>query len=231
MGEIGDRPQRTFVKMSLFITFEGIEGSGKSTQIRLLNDFLKLRGHETVLTREPGGTPIGDEIRHTLLSSENREMSPLCELLLYAAGRTQHLSQVIGPSLKAGKTVLCDRFLDATGAYQGYGRGFPLEMIKKLNHIVVGDLTPHLTFLLDLDHQAGLTRARNRNAAKKGKDESRFENEALSFHKKVREGYLALAREEPQRIVVVNAGHDVESVHQEIVMKVLTSLRGAEARV
>lgn len=211
--------------MSLFITFEGIEGSGKSTQIRLLNDFLKLRGHETVLTREPGGTPIGDEIRHTLLSSENKDISPLCELLLYGASRAQHLSQLIGPALKSGRTVLCDRFWDATVAYQGYGRGFALEMIHTLNRLVVGETIPNLTFLLDLDHQTGLTRARDRNASRKGKDESRFENEALAFHQKVREGYLALARENPARIVVINADRDVETVHQEIVMKVLGKLR------
>ena len=211
--------------MSLFITFEGIEGSGKSTQIRLLNDFLKLRGHETVLTREPGGTPIGDDIRHILLASENREISPLCELLLYNACRAQHLSQLIGPALKAGKTVLCDRYWDATIAYQGYGRGFPLEMIDTLNRLVAGDVKPHLTFLLDLDHQTGLNRARERNAVKQGKNESRFENEELPFHKKVREGYLALASKEPERIVIIDANREVEAVHQAIVMKVLTSLR------
>ncbi|MDO8518651.1 MAG: dTMP kinase [Deltaproteobacteria bacterium] len=211
--------------MSLFITFEGIEGSGKSTQIRLLNDFLKLRGHETVLTREPGGTPIGDEIRHTLLSSENKEMAPLCELLLYAAGRAQHLAQVICPALKAGKTVLCDRFALATAAYQGFGRGLPLEMILKLNDIVLQQTKPDLTFLLDLDHKTGVMRARERNAAKGGKDEARFENEAFPFHQKVREGYLKLAAEDPARIVLIRGDRDVESVHQEIVMKVLGKLR------
>ena len=182
--------------MSLFITFEGIEGSGKSTQIRLLNDFLKLRGHETVLTREPGGTPIGDDIRKILLSSENKGMSPLCELLLYTAARAQHLAQVIKPALTSNRTVLCDRFMDATVAYQGYGRGFPPDIIKTLNGLTAGDL-PQLTFLLDLSHDTGLTRARARNSSIKGKDESRFENEPLSFHQKVREGYLALASYQP----------------------------------
>lgn len=211
--------------MSLFITFEGIEGSGKSTQIKILNDFLKLRGHDTILTREPGGTPIGNDIRKILLHPDNKGMSFLTELFMYAAGRAQHMDQVIAPALRAGKSVLCDRFSDATIAYQGYGRGFPLEMIRQVNRLTIGDLVPTLTFLLDCDTSEGLKRARDRNAIQtaknRGENEDRFENEALEFHKKVRDGYLEIARQEPERVVVIDAAREVDVVHQEIVKQVL----------
>lgn len=211
--------------MTLFITFEGIEGSGKSTQIRLLNDFLKLRGHDTVLTREPGGTPIGNDIRKILLHPDNKGMSFLAELFMYAAGRAQHMDQVITPALSKGKSVLCDRFSDATIAYQGYGRGFPIEMIRQVNTLTIGELKPTLTFLLDCDASEGLKRARDRNAIQtakcRGENEDRFENEAVTFHKKVRDGYLEIARQEPQRVVIINAAREVDVVHQEIVKQVL----------
>jgi dTMP kinase len=214
--------------MSLFITFEGIEGSGKSTQIRILNDFLKLRGHETVSTREPGGTPIGNDIRKILLHPDNKGMTYLCELFLYAAGRAQHMENVITPALRAGKTVLCDRFIDATLAYQGYGRGFPLDLIRQVNKLTIGETNPGLTILLDCDASEGLKRARDRNAKLVTRDmgvsEDRFENESLEFHKKVRTGYLEIARQEPQRIMLVDASREVDAVHQEIVKRVLPIL-------
>ncbi|MBI4411322.1 MAG: dTMP kinase [Deltaproteobacteria bacterium] len=211
--------------MSLFITFEGIEGSGKTTQIKILDDILKLRGFETVLTREPGGTVIGDQIRKILLDSENTGMTPLCELLLYAAGRSQHVERIIEPALKAKKIVLCDRFADATTAYQGFGRGFPVELIDIINRLAVGKLKPKLTFLMDCAPEIGLKRARERIALlEKTLSEDRFENEALAFHEKVREGYLTIARAEPERVIVIDVNQDVEAVHQEIVKHVLRFL-------
>lgn len=212
--------------MPLFITFEGVEGSGKTTQIKILDNVLKLRGFETVLTREPGGTPISDEIRRILLDSANAGMVPTCELLLYAASRAQHMAKVISPALKAKKIVLCDRFTDATIAYQGYGRGFPLDLISNLNQLAVGQDWPQLTFLLDCDPARGLKRTDERRATQKNKslDEDRMERESIDFHKKVRDGYLALAKKYPERIVLINAEQDVETVHQQIAKFVLERL-------
>lgn len=212
--------------MSLFITFEGIEGCGKSTQIKLLNDALKLRGHETLLTREPGGTSISEEIRKILLNEENKKMTSICELFLYSASRSQHLSEIIEPALEAKKIVLCDRFADATMAYQGYARGLSIEQIKKINKIAVGLRKPDITFLLDCDPKIGLTRASERtlSLADNNSGQDRFENEPLEFHQKVREGYLKIAKEEPDRIVVIDASKDVETMHQEILKHVLKML-------
>ena len=209
----------------MFITFEGIEGSGKTTQIKILDDILKLRGFDTVLTREPGGTVIGDQIRKILLDSENTAMVPLCELFLYAAARAQHASIIIEPALNAKKIVLCDRFTDATTAYQGFGRGFPLELINTINSLAVRKLKPHLTFLMDCPPEIGLRRARERiTLLEKTSSEDRFENEALAFHEKVREGYLTIARAEPERVIIIDVNQDVEAVHQEIVKNVLRFL-------
>lgn len=209
----------------MFITFEGVEGSGKTTQIKILNDMLTLRGFQTLLTREPGGTPIGDKIREVLLHSDNSGMVPLCELLMYAAGRAQHIQQVITPALKARKIVLCDRFTDATMAYQGYGRGFSQAMINDINRLAAGDLKPDLTFLLDCDPKTGLTRTDERRAIRKiPLDEDRFENEPLVFHNKVRGGYLEIARRDPDRIKIVNASQNVEDMHHEIAREVLKVL-------
>ncbi len=211
--------------MSLFITFEGIEGSGKTTQIKLLNEILKLRGYQTVLTREPGGTPIGDDIRSILLDSKNKGLTPLCELFLIAASRAQHVEQVIAPALQAKKIVLCDRFSDATWAYQGNGRGFSHELIDGINQTAINGVSPHLTFLLDCEPVTGLKRARDRMARlTQGPIEDRFENEPMDFHQRVREGYLQLAQREPNRIHKIEAGLDVEMVHQKITSAVLSAL-------
>lgn len=199
----------------IFITFEGIEGSGKSTQITMLADFLRTAGKRVRLTREPGGTPIGDRIRKILLDPESR-LDPRTELLLYAASRAQHLSEVILPALKAGETVLCDRFSDATMAYQGYGRGLDREVIIELDRIVTSGLKPHLTILLDIDAQRGLERALRRNSKEGLEAEARFENEEVSFHERVRAGYLALAEQEPGRIRIVDASGRPDEVHREI---------------
>lgn len=208
--------------MSFFITFEGIEGSGKSTQIRRLRDALKLRRYDVFLTREPGGTPLGDQIRRLLLDSANTEMVPLCELFLYAAARAQHVEEKIVPALKAGQVVLCDRFLDATTAYQGYGRGFTLGVIKNLNEMAAGAAKPELTFLLDCEPAVGLKRARARLAlVEHGPLEDRFENEDLEFHHKVRDGYFQIAKGEPNRFVMIAADQDIEKIHQQILKRVL----------
>ncbi len=204
--------------MSVFITFEGIEGSGKTTQIRLLKDYLVQQGHNVVLTREPGGTEIGDQIRAILLNTENSAMVPDCELLLYAAARAQHVSQVISPALQAKKIVLCDRFADATLAYQGSGRGRSIELITKLHLLATGNLKPDLTILLDHTVERGLqlSRARLSHENKTG-SEGRFEQEAVEFHTRVRQGYLDIAKAEPERVKVIRADQAIEEIHREIV--------------
>lgn len=208
--------------MSLLITFEGVEGSGKTSQLQILNNILRLRGYETLVTREPGGTPLGDEIRKILLDATNLGMSSLCELLLYAANRAQHIMQIIEPALKGGKIVLCDRFVDATLAYQGFGRGISLDLINNVNALTIQKVKPHLTLLLDCEPKLGLKRAGERMARmEKEYREDRFENEPIDFHNRVRKGYLELARGESERIVVIDASRDIESVHQEIVGHVL----------
>jgi dTMP kinase len=199
-----------------FITFEGIEGSGKSTQIALLADFLAARGIQTVLTREPGGTSIGDQVRTILLDPANRSLDPAAELLLYAASRAQHLYEIILPALADGMTVLCDRFSDATLAYQGYGRGLDIEMIHTLDRIVTAGTRPDLTLLFDIDAAPGLARARGRNNSRGLEKEARFENEELAFHERVRRGYLTLGTREPDRIQVVDASGTPEAVQKKV---------------
>jgi len=188
-----------------FITFEGIEGSGKSSQITLLTDHLRSKKRTVTLTREPGGTPIGDQVRKILLDPGNKALDPSAELLLYAASRAQHLKEVIRPALESGAIVLCDRFSDATLAYQGYGRGLDLTMIHALDRLVTAGMRPDLTVLLDVEAAVGLARARGRNNQQGLEAEARFENEALAFHERVRQGYLALAREAPDRMKIVDA--------------------------
>jgi len=200
----------------VFVTFEGIEGSGKSTQISRLLQYLTEQRRPVTLTREPGGTAIGDQIRRILLDPHNRLLDPAAELLLYAASRAQHLREVIRPALAEGRIVLCDRFSDATMAYQGYGRGLSIPDIRELDRIVTAGLRPQLTVLLDLPAEAGLGRARGRNVSQGLHGEARFENEDLAFHNKVRNGYLQLAKEEPGRIRVVDAARSPEEVQQDI---------------
>jgi dTMP kinase len=200
----------------VFITFEGIEGSGKSTQISRLLQYLTERRRLATLTREPGGTPIGDQVRRILLDPLNRRLDPTAELLLYAASRAQHLREVIRPALAEGRIVLCDRFSDATLAYQGYGRGLSVPDIRELDRIVTAGLRPRLTVLLDLPAETGLGRARDRNTSEGLHGEARFENEDIVFHSMVRDGYLQLAKEEPGRIRVVNAAQSPEEVQEDI---------------
>jgi dTMP kinase len=201
--------------LSLFITLEGPEGSGKSTQAKLLWRRLRREGLDCVLTREPGGTRIGRQIRQIILATGHREMSPEVELGLYFSDRAQHLRQVVWPALEEGKLVVCDRFTDSTLAYQGYGRGLPLPLIRSLDRILTGSFRPHVTVLLDVNAEKGLGRARRRNRAdaRFGK-EGRFEREALQFHERVRKGYLAMARREPRRYVVVPAVGTRAEIHE-----------------
>ncbi len=176
--------------MACFITFEGIEGCGKTTQLRLLARRLEADGHAVTVTREPGGCPIADQIRNILLDADNQAITPLTELLLYAAARAQHMSEVVTPALEAGGIVLCDRFTDATIAYQGYGRRLDLAVIDKLNQLATGGIRPDLTVLLDCPAETGLKRAISRINSAAGAREERFELESLQFHQRVRDGYL-----------------------------------------
>jgi len=199
-----------------FITFEGIEGSGKSTQIALLANYLSARGIRNVLTREPGGTLIGDQVRKILLDPANRSLDPTAELLLYAASRAQHLREIILPALANGMTVLCDRFSDATLAYQGYGRRLDIEMIRSLDRIVTTGMRPDLTILFDIEATMGIARARGRNNSLGLEAEARFENEELVFHDRVRQGYLKLVAQEPARFRIVDASGTSEAVQEQV---------------
>ena len=205
--------------MGAFITFEGIEGCGKTTQIGRLTSYLESVHRPFLVTREPGGTEIGDQIRGILLSAENAGMEPMTELFLYAAARVQHLRQVIVPALQAGRLVICDRFMDATMAYQGYGRGLDLSWIGEIHRRAMENIRPDLTFLLDLPIEMGLKRARKRIEGQAIK-EDRFENEEMEFHRRVREGYLQIARDDPARVVILNGGKDERILHDEIVSRI-----------
>jgi dTMP kinase len=201
----------------MFITLEGIEGSGKTTQIGRLVEFLEDRGSECVTTRQPGGTLIGENIRSILLDPANSALEPMTELLLYMADRSQHIYELIRPCLKAGKTVVCDRYFDATVVYQGFARGLNLELIRQLHQILFDDLKPDVTLLLDLAPQVGLQRAwQQLNTGQRSEHESRFEAETVAFHEKVRAGYLELARLEPGRFRIVDAAQSQDQVFSAI---------------
>lgn len=201
----------------MFITLEGGEGAGKTTQILHLAEWFQRRGTSCILTREPGGTPLGKSIRALLLNPENQGMAAETELMLYMADRAEHVHKVILPALTAGRTVLCDRFFDATLVYQGAARGLPLERLVQLHRLVLGGLRPQLTLLLDLPPEVGLSRARGQLAkGARALIESRFEHEAIEFHRRVREGYLNLARQEPDRFRILDAARDEERVQAEI---------------
>jgi dTMP kinase len=213
--------------LSLFITFEGVEGSGKTTQIRRLKRYLTQKGIPCKLTREPGGCPIGEKIRRILLNPDHREMVPLSELLLYEAARAQHVKEVIEPLLKRGVVVLCDRFVDATIAYQGHGRGVDLSMVDRLNRLVSQGIRPHVTFLLDCPSDMGLKRALRRNQTIKGNREDRFEREKVSFHHRVRRGYLSMAKKEPHRVKVIDTRQGEDKVFERI-RKIVDNLIGSK---
>ena len=207
------------LKKGIFISFEGIEGTGKSTQARLLSEYLRKKGYETALTEEPGGTAISREIRKVLLSTKHDKMDYMAELLLYNAARIQHIKEKVIPALSKGKIVITDRFSDSTVAYQGYGRGISLKLIDSLDRIATGRMRPDLTILLDLDVETGLMRNKHINKV------DRLELEDVRFHKKVREGFLKLAAKEPKRIKLVKASKGINDIHREIVRIVTRWLR------
>jgi dTMP kinase len=215
--------------MACFITFEGVEGCGKTTQIRLLVRRLEGDGHAVTVTREPGGCPIADQIRNILLDADNNAITPLTELLLYAAARAQHLAEVVAPALEAGGIVLCDRFTDATIAYQGYGRRLDLAVIHKLNQLATGGMRPDLTILLDCPAETGLKRAISRINSAPGAREERFELESLQFHQRVRDGYLALAQLEPERFVIIDAAAGIPETEEAVAAVVLARLQETAA--
>jgi dTMP kinase len=212
--------------MGFFITFEGVEGCGKTTQIRQLYDRLTVAGHRVILTREPGGCPIADKIRSILLDAENSQMQSLTELLLYAAARAQHVAEVIQPALESGAVVLCDRFTDATVAYQHNGRGIERGTIDTLNSLACQSLRPDLTILIDCDAATGLARAKSRIEATSGPREERFELEQISFHQRVRDGYLQQAASEPGRFLTVSADGTINEISDVIATLVQERLIG-----
>ena len=194
-----------------FITFEGIEGCGKTTQIKLLNEYLQGKGFKTILTREPGGTTIGDKIRQILLDPANKKMHPLTELLLYGASRAQHVEELIRPALSEGKIVLCDRYSDSTTAYQGAARRVDKKILASLDAIATSGLVPDITIVVDVAPTVGLSRVAGRGAP------DRFEQETLAFHERVRQGYLTLAKGNPKRVKIVDGSKEIEEVHGEII--------------
>jgi dTMP kinase len=200
----------------LFITFEGVEGSGKTTQIRRLKRYLTQKGIACKVTREPGGCPIGEKVRKILLDPDHREMVPLSELLLYEASRAQHVKEVIEPLLERGVTVLCDRFSDATIAYQGFGRKLDLGLIQRFNRLSTQRIKPDITFLLDCPSEMGLKRAIQRNQTLKKEKEERFEREKIQFHHRVRRGYLSIAKQEPHRVKVIDTRQGEEKTFEKI---------------
>jgi dTMP kinase len=203
-------------KRGLFITLEGTDGSGKTTQLRRLIARLRAQGRTVCETVEPGGTPIGMAIRGILLDAANRELSAAAELLLYFASRAQNVHQTILPALERGEIVVCDRFTDSTIVYQGAGRGLGADVVRELHRIACGSLQPDLTIYLDLDLETGLQRAQSRNSESSGASENRFEEEPVEFHRRVREAYLKLAAGEPRRIRVIDARADADRVEQAV---------------
>lgn len=194
--------------MSLFITFEGADGCGKTTQIELLNKYLQQKGFKTLVTREPGAKGLGEKLREILLNYDG-EVSPNCESFLFLADRAQHVDCVIKPALKDGVIVLCDRHTDSTVAYQGYGRQLDIEQIKKLNEIAVNGLKPDLTIVFDIDIETSMQRV--------GKTKDRMESAGMDFFNRVRNGYLAIAKDEPNRVKVINAADTIDKIHNQVV--------------
>ena len=201
----------------LFITFEGADGCGKSTQMELLAKDLQNKGYEVVLTREPGGKGLGEKIRGLLLNY-NGEVSDRCESFLFLADRAQNIDMIVKPAIAAGKIVLCDRHTDSSVAYQGYGRGLDIEQINVLNNLATNGLKPDLTFVFDIDVETSMKRV--------GKEKDRMESAGKDFHNRVRNGYLEIAKQEPKRIKVLDATESIEEIHKkvtEIIYKIITN--------
>ena len=207
--------------MSLFITFEGGEGSGKSSALRLLDERLRAEGYETVLTREPGGTPIAEQIRNVILDKANTAMDPRTEALLYAASRRQHLVEKVWPAIKAGKLVLCDRYLDSSLAYQGGARGLGIENVLNVNMFATEGTFPDLTLLFDIEPEQGLARI----AANKTREVNRLDLEKIEFHRGVRKTFLSLAERYPDRFVVIDASKSLPEVVEDAYQAIVARLR------
>lgn len=198
------------------ITLEGPEGSGKTTHGVMLREYLVKKGYEVTLTHEPGGTPLGKKLRQILLTPDEDVFSSLCELFLYLADRANHMEKVIGPALNEGKVVICDRFIDATVAYQGYGRGLGLELIKELNSLATGQIEPDLTIILDIEAELGLLKAVNSKLEQGLKDGDRLEQVGLDFHRRVRAGYLKIAYEDRSRVKLIAVDGPIEEIQARI---------------
>ncbi len=192
----------------LFITFEGADGCGKTTQIKLLDEYLRAKGYKTLLTREPGAKGLGVKLREILLNYDG-EVSPQCESFLFLADRAQHVDCIIKPALKEGVIVLCDRHTDSTVAYQGYGRGLDIEQIRKLNEIAVSGLKPDLTFVFDVDVETSQSRV--------GAEKDRMESAGIEFFERVRKGFLEIAKNEPERVKVIDSTQTIEAIHNKVV--------------
>jgi len=205
-----------------FITFEGIDGSGKSTQLRMLANFLKQKGCDVLLTREPGGTPVGNRLRAALLDAQE-EVDPLTELLVFAADRAQHVRRVLRPAIESGQVVFSDRYADATAAYQGAGRGFSPELISEIIELATEGLKPDLTLLFDLSVDDSTTRTRRRTNGKQQGD--RLDAETTEFHNRVRDAYLRLARAEPERVKIIETNQPLELTHERVKEIVIPFLR------
>lgn len=198
---------KTVLKKGLFITFEGADGCGKTTQINLLTEYLKEKGFDVVLTREPGGKGLGERIREILLNYDG-EVSSKSEAFLFLADRAQNIDVIVKPAVEVGKIVLCDRHTDSTIAYQGYGRGVDMNQLKMLNSLATGGFVPDLTFVFDIDVETSMSRV--------GKEKDRMESAGVEFHNRVREGYLALAKDEPERVKVINAKDSIENIFSQV---------------
>lgn len=207
-----------------FITFEGGEGAGKTTQINLVSDYLTQNGYEVITTREPGGTPEAEKIRKLLVTSDGGNWSPEAEILLFFTARVMHLRDLILPALEQGKIVICDRFTDSTRAYQSYGRGYDPEKIETIKKLVMGDLEPDLTIIFDIDPEIGIKRSLDRNGSD-AQSEVRFEKADMDFHKRMREGYLKIAKTFPDRCKVINASIQQENILDSIIKILDINLR------
>ena len=197
--------------LPLFITFEGIEGCGKSTQAKILYDYLKQQGYSVILTREPGGTAIGNDIRQILIDKKNNQIDPLTELMLNFASRIEHLQQVILPALKNNIIVISDRFYDSTLAYQGFAMGVEIEIIEKMHQLMINSIQPNITFLCDMEVEVAFQRIKSRF------DNNRYEELSFDFHNKVRNGFLEIAKNNAGRIKIINANNDISKVAEQVI--------------
>ena len=202
------KKRRNYMMQGLFITFEGPDGCGKTTQMKLLAEYFKKKGKEVVLTREPGGKGLGEKVREILLNYDG-EVSDRCESFLFLADRAQNIDIIVNPAVKEGKIVLCDRHIDSTVAYQGYGRGLNIDRINMLNNLATNGKKPDLTLVFDVDVETSMKRV--------GKEKDRMESAGIDFHNRVRKGYLELAKQEPKRIKVLDATKSIEEIHKDVI--------------